>query len=106
MYLWLLDEYHNLPTDSPFKQSPKAQYTFVRRAELITAFLMVNNHSNELSVIGGVNVAAASIAASSAINVEGSATVDGATYVLSPFAANGSLVWTTSGTCLTTYKYC
>ena len=27
MYLWLLDEYHNLPTDSPFKQSPKAQYT-------------------------------------------------------------------------------
>jgi len=52
MYLWLLDEYHNLPTDSPFKQSPKAQYTFVRRAELITAFLMVNSHPNELSVIG------------------------------------------------------
>ena len=61
---------------------------------------------NELSVIGGVNVAAAFIAASSAITVEGAATVDGATYVLSPFAANGSLVWTTSGTCLTTYKYC
>ena len=61
---------------------------------------------NELSVIGGVNVAAASISASSAITVEGAATVDGATYVLSPFAANGSLVWTTSGTCLTTYKYC
>jgi len=52
MYLWLLDEYHNLPTISPFKQSPKAQYTFIRRAELITAFLMVNNHPNELSVIG------------------------------------------------------
>ena len=52
MYLWLLDEYHNLPSDSPFKKSPKAQYTFIRRAELITAFLMVNNHPNELSVIG------------------------------------------------------
>ena len=52
MYLWLLDEYHALPTNSPFKQSPKAQYTFIRRAELITAFLMVNKHPNELSVIG------------------------------------------------------
>ena len=52
MYLWLLDEYHNLPIDSPFKQSPKEQYKFIRRAELITAFLMVNNHPNELSVIG------------------------------------------------------
>jgi hypothetical protein len=52
MYLWLLDEYHKLPIGSPFKQSPKAQYTFIRRAELITAFLMVNNHPNELSVIG------------------------------------------------------
>ena len=52
MYLWLLDEYHALPTNSPFKQSPKAQYTFIRRAELITAFLMINNHPNELSVIG------------------------------------------------------
>ena len=52
MYLWLLDEYHNLPSDSPFKQSPKAQYKFIRRAELITAFLMVNNHPKELSVIG------------------------------------------------------
>jgi hypothetical protein len=52
MYLWLLDEYHALPSNSPFKQSPKAQYTFIRRAELITAFLMVNKHPNELSVIG------------------------------------------------------
>jgi hypothetical protein len=52
MYLWLLDEYHNLPSDSSFKQSPKAQYTFIRRAELITAYLMVNNHPKELSVIG------------------------------------------------------
>ena len=52
MYLWLLDEYHNLPKESPFKQSPKAQYTFIRRAELITAFLMVNKHPNELSVVG------------------------------------------------------
>ena len=52
MYLWLLDEYHNLPSDSSFKQSPNAQYTFIRRAELMTAFIMVNNHPNELSVIG------------------------------------------------------
>ena len=52
MYLWLLDEYHALPSNNPFKQSPKAQYTFIRRAELITAFLMVNKHPNELSVIG------------------------------------------------------
>ena len=52
MYLWLLDEYHALPINSPFKQSQKAQYTFIRRAELITAFLMVNKHPNELSVIG------------------------------------------------------
>ena len=52
MYLWLLDEYHNLSINSPFKQNPKAQYTFIRRAELITAFLMANKHPKELSVIG------------------------------------------------------
>lgn len=52
MYLWLLDEYHNLPKESTFKQSTKAQYTFIRRAELITAFLMVNKYPNELSVVG------------------------------------------------------
>lgn len=41
MYLWLLDEYHQLPNENIFKENIKSQYTFIRRAELITAFLMV-----------------------------------------------------------------
>ena len=61
---------------------------------------------NELSVVGGINVASAAIATTGAITVTGAATVDGATYVLNPVALNGSLVWTSSGTCLTTYNYC
>lgn len=52
MYLWLLDEYHQLPNENIFKENIKSQYTFIRRAELITAFLMVNNYPNELSIIG------------------------------------------------------
>jgi len=59
-----------------------------------------------LSVVGGINVASAAIASTGAITVTGAATVDGATYVLNPVALNGTLVWTSSGTCLTTYNYC
>ena len=60
LYLWLLDEYHNLPSDSKFKENPNGQYTFIRRAELMIAFLMVNKFPNELSVIG-VDFAASKI---------------------------------------------
>jgi hypothetical protein len=52
MYLWLLDEYKKLPSDHDFKQSPKGQYTFIRRAELIIAFVMKSEHPGELAVIG------------------------------------------------------
>lgn len=52
MYLWLLDEYKKLPEGHIFKGSPKGQFTFIRRAELIIAFVMRNNHPNELAVIG------------------------------------------------------
>jgi len=52
LYLWLLNEYHKLPENHNLKQSVTGQYTFVRRAELIVAFLMENNHPLELAVIG------------------------------------------------------
>ena len=52
LYLWLLNEYHKLPDNHVLKQSVTGQYTFVRRAELIVAFLMENNHPSELAVIG------------------------------------------------------
>lgn len=54
MYLWLLDEYHQLPPESIFKQKStvNGQYTFIRRAELLIAFLMANKFPKELSVTG------------------------------------------------------
>jgi hypothetical protein len=51
-YLWLLDEYHKLPETDSFKQNYLAQYNFIRRAELILAYLMRNKFPNEQSVIG------------------------------------------------------
>jgi hypothetical protein len=51
-YLWLLDQYHNLPETNTFKQSSIGQYTFIRRAELILAYLMRNKFPKEQSVIG------------------------------------------------------
>lgn len=51
-YLWLLDQYHNLPETNTFKQSYIGQYTFIRRAELILAYLMRNKFPKEQSVIG------------------------------------------------------
>jgi hypothetical protein len=50
-YCWLLKEYDNLPQKSE-KKILKHQYNFVRRAELIIAFLMVNKFADEQSVIG------------------------------------------------------
>ena len=52
MYLWLLDQYDKLPEANVFKKDQQAQYTFIRRAELILAFVMINKHPNEQSVIG------------------------------------------------------
>lgn len=60
LYLWLLDEYHNLPVNSKFKENPNGQYTFIRRAELMIAYLMVNKFPKELAVIGN-NFAARNI---------------------------------------------
>lgn len=51
-YLWLLDQYDSLPEDSSFKKDPQGQYTFIRRAELIIAFVMINKYPKEQSVIG------------------------------------------------------
>ncbi|MGJ8760850.1 MAG: hypothetical protein ACSHXA_09910 [Polaribacter sp.] len=51
-YLWLLDKYHQLPEADVFKQNYIGQYTFIRRAELILAYLMKNKFPNEQSVIG------------------------------------------------------
>lgn len=51
-YLWLLDQYHQLPSKSPFKQDLTGQYNFIRRAELILSYLMVNKFPEEQSVIG------------------------------------------------------
>lgn len=51
-YLWLLDQYHHLPPNSPFKQDLTGQYNFIRRAELIVSYVMVNKFPEEQSVIG------------------------------------------------------
>lgn len=51
-YLWLLNQYANLPEKSPFKENVTGQYTFIRRGELILAFIMGIKHPEELSVIG------------------------------------------------------
>ena len=48
----------------------------------------------EASVTGGVNVASATIAANGLITVTGGATVDSATYKLTPEADSGRLTWT------------
>lgn len=51
-YLWLLDEYHNLAENSEFKTSVRGQYNFIRRAELILSYFMVNKYPTEQSVVG------------------------------------------------------
>ncbi len=51
-YLWLLNEYANLPEKSPFKENVTGHYTFIRRGELILAFVMGIKYPEELSVIG------------------------------------------------------
>lgn len=52
-YLWLLDEYHQLPSDNIFKQNKtRGQYNFIRRAELILSYFMVNKFPIEQSVVG------------------------------------------------------
>jgi hypothetical protein len=51
-YLWLLDEYHDLNENSEFKTSVRGQYNFIRRAELILSYFMVNKYPTEQSVVG------------------------------------------------------
>ena len=51
-YLWLLEEYHKLPTKSDFKKNAKGQYKFLRRAELILSYFMIKKFPTEKSVIG------------------------------------------------------
>ncbi|MEX2566008.1 MAG: hypothetical protein WD431_08705 [Cyclobacteriaceae bacterium] len=51
-YLWLLDEYENLSSDSVFKSSTANQYNFIRRGELIISYLMTTIAPQELSIIG------------------------------------------------------
>jgi hypothetical protein len=49
LYMWLLNEYDAIATK---ESSPKDQYNFVRRAELIVAFLMMKKFPTEQSIIG------------------------------------------------------
>ncbi|NVJ48361.1 MAG: hypothetical protein HWE07_14600 [Cytophagia bacterium] len=51
-YLWLLDEYDKLPSDSFFKSSTTNHYNFIRRGELIIAYLMTTKAPQEQSIIG------------------------------------------------------
>lgn len=51
-YLWLLDQYDLLPSNNSFKKDQQGQYTFIRRAELIIAFVMINKYPEEQSIIG------------------------------------------------------
>ncbi|WP_338357505.1 hypothetical protein [Yeosuana marina] len=51
-YLWLLDHYNELPPNNIFKTNQQGQYTFIRRAELIIAFIMGNKYPEEQSIIG------------------------------------------------------
>lgn len=51
-YLWLLDEYHDLPSNHYFKQNVRGQYNFIRRAELLLSYFMVNKFPEEQSVVG------------------------------------------------------
>jgi hypothetical protein len=51
-YLWLLDEYDSLDEKSQFKTSVRGQYNFIRRAELILSYFMVNKYPTEQSVVG------------------------------------------------------
>jgi len=56
----------------------------------------------ESKFIVGVNVASATVSALGAVTVTGEATVDNATYILSPTAhSSGSLKWSPSGSCQT-----
>ncbi|BES62841.1 hypothetical protein [Dysgonomonas capnocytophagoides] len=50
-YCWILDEYNNLKLEKE-KEKPQAQYNFIRRAELIMAFLMVIKEPNITNVPG------------------------------------------------------
>lgn len=52
MYAWLLHEYDKLPENHKYKQHYNEQYTYIRRAELILAFLMARNFPEVLSVAG------------------------------------------------------
>jgi len=51
-YLWLLKKYDELDSNSEFKKSARGQFNFIRRAELILAYYMVNFHKDEQGVIG------------------------------------------------------
>jgi hypothetical protein len=50
-YMWLLSEYHTLKKDDN-EQTLNYHYNFIRRAELVIAYLMVNKFPNEQSIVG------------------------------------------------------
>ena len=52
-------------------------------------------------VTAGTHVASFTVAADAVITVNGAASVDSATYVLTPTISGGSLTWAATGTCLT-----
>jgi len=52
-YCWLLTEFDNMSNPSVSRTLPE-QYNFIRRAELIIAYLMINLYPDELSIIGNL----------------------------------------------------
>lgn len=53
-YAYLLHCYHQLPPEDPFKIDAKAQYRYIRRAELCLALYMVHKHPDEQSIPGSL----------------------------------------------------
>ena len=55
---------------------------------------------NTTGAAAGDHVASVAVAASAVVTATGAATVDSATYILTPTAANGTLTWDQTGTCI------
>ena len=56
--------------------------------------------ANLAGASAGTNVASVAIITGSAVSATGTGAVDSATYVLTPTASNGTLIWAQTGTCI------
>ncbi|MFY8283843.1 pilin [Pseudoalteromonas sp. SSMSWG5] len=55
---------------------------------------------NTAGAAAGDHVASVAVAADGIVTATGAATVDSATYILTPTATNGTLTWDQTGTCI------